>query len=56
MLTIVKWFIAVSLTLQFLGSFVETWDNTKPAAATDYIETIWNALIILAFAYYATHI
>ena len=41
------WFVALSLGIQFLGGFAET--VKEKAKATDYIETLWNALIMLAF-------
>ena len=41
------WFLAISLIIQFLGGFAET--VKEKAKATDYIDTIWNALVLLAF-------
>ena len=49
MLTIVILFISISLALSFIGQLVETFAS-KPAPS-DYIETIWNALLLLAWAY-----
>lgn len=41
------WFVALSLDIQFLGGFAEV--VKEKAKATDYIETLWNALVMLAF-------
>ena len=47
MLNVCVWFLAISLAIQFLGGFAETVkENVK---ATDYVETLWNALALLAF-------
>ena len=49
MLTIVILFISISLALSFLGELTETFSEHRKK--TDYIETVWNALLLLAWAY-----
>ena len=51
MTTIAVFFISISLALSFLGELTETFSNKSNKTA--YIETIWNALLLLAWAYIA---
>lgn len=54
MTTIAVLFISISLALSFLGELTETFSEHRKK--TDYIETIWNALLLLAWAYVARRI
>ena len=47
MVNVCVWFVVLSLGIQFLGGFAEV--TKEKAKATDYIETLWNALVMLAF-------
>lgn len=49
MTTVVILFISISLALAFLGELTETFSSERKT--TDYMETIWNALLLLAWAY-----
>lgn len=49
MLTVVILFISISLALSFLGELTGTFSEHHKK--TDYIETVWNALLLLAWAY-----
>ena len=40
-------FISITIVIQFFGSFVDVIQGD--AQATDFIETIWNALVLLAW-------
>lgn len=46
LLNIASIFVVITMVIQFFGGFAEiTRGNAK---RTDYVETIWNALILLA--------
>ena len=46
LLNIACLFVIITMTIQFFGSFTEIVHGK--AKLTDYIETLWNALILLA--------
>ena len=47
LLNIAILFVLITVIIQFFGSFVDV--TRKTTKSTDYIETIWNALVLLAF-------
>ena len=49
MLKIAIMFISISLALTFIGQLTETFSEEKKT--TDLVETIWDALILLAWAF-----
>lgn len=46
LLNVASIFVVITMVIQFFGGFVEIAHGN--AKRTDYIETLWNALILLA--------